>query len=179
MSNVYHKLPESVRVRISISLFRRDEIHIERIERTYRRLFKWLPHHRETRLMLCFSLASPTEMALKLYKHLITSFPNSVGLHVHICDDLKSLPLPLPSASKQYERIKVGSSYLNKLGIETKDFTSGNWSYNAGTFIACKQLGLTNVHIRCKYIPKITEEYGIPKGIRVIPVVRHVHDYEI
>jgi hypothetical protein len=179
MSSVYRKLPESIRTRIAFRLLRREEIHIEQIERTYNRLYKWLRHHRETRLMLCFSPVKPTEMVLKSYSRLITSFPNSVGLHVHICNDLGSPPLPLPSAGTQYERIKIGLGYLNELGIETEDFTSGHWSYDEGTFIACKRLGLTNVHIRCKYIPELTEKYGIPKGIRVIPVVRHVHDYEI
>ncbi|WXG45385.1 MAG: hypothetical protein WED05_01475 [Candidatus Atabeyarchaeum deiterrae] len=179
MLRLYKKLPGSIRTRIAIELLPREEIHIEQVERTYRRLSMWLRRHSETRLMLCFSPAKPTERVLELYKWLITSFPNQVGLHVHICDDLYSPPLPLPNTARQYERIKTGLSYLNHLGIETKDFTSGHWSYDSGTFTACKRLGLTNVHIRCRYIPEMTEKYGVPKGIRIMPVVRHVHDYEI
>jgi hypothetical protein len=129
--------------------------------------------------MLCFSSAKPTERVLELYKSLIASFSNQIGLHVHICDDLTSQALPLPNASQQYERIKMGLARLNRLGIETKDFTSGHWSYDSGTFAACKRLGLTNVHIRCKYIPELTEKYGIPEGIRIIPVLRHLHDYDL
>jgi hypothetical protein len=164
---------------LAIRLLPREEIHIEQIERTYNRLSKWLRHHSETRLMLCFSPRKPTDEVLKLYKQLIMSFPNQIGLHVHICDDLTSRPLPLPEASRQYVRIKTGLICLSELGVETKDFTSGHWSYNSGTFTACKRLGLTNVHIRSKYIPETTEKYGIPEGIRIIPVQRHVHDYEV
>jgi hypothetical protein len=164
---------------IAFRLLPREEIHIEQIERTHNRLSKWLRHHPETRLMLCFSPKKPTDEVLELYKRLITTFPNQIGLHVHICDDLTSQALPLPDASQQYDRIKTGLSYLGSLGVETKDFTSGHWSYNSGTFAACKRLGLTNVHIRCKYIPETTEKYGIPEGIKIIPVQRHVHDYEV
>jgi hypothetical protein len=176
---LYRTLPKSIRERVSIRFLPRQEIHIEQIERTYKRLSRWLRHHPETRLMLCFSPTKPTENTLKLYKLLITSFSNQIGLHVHICDDLTTKELPLPEASLQYQRIKIGLTYLTRLGIETKDFTSGHWSYDSGTFAACKRLGLTNVHIRLKYIPEMTMKYGIPKGIRLIPVLRHAHDYEV
>ena len=179
MLRLHRKLPEHVRSKLRGKFLYTDEIHIERIEETYSKLVKWLRNHRETMLMLTFSPRKPSKKTLNLYKELISVFPNPVGLHVHICDDLYSPPLPLPSGFKQYEVIKSGLEYLRKLGVETRDFTSGHWSYNEATFIVCKQLGLTNVHIRCKHIPEITEKYGIPKGIRLIPVVRHLHDYDL
>lgn len=179
MSNLYRKIPQSIKTRIALEVLSREEMHIEQIERTYKRMVKWLHHHPETRLMLTFSPKKPTQRTLELYKELISTLPNLVGLHVHICDDLYSPPLPLPGEGKQHEIIKTGLRSLSQLGVKTRDFTSGHWSYNAGTFEICKKLGLTNVHIRCKYIPEMTEKYGIPKGIRLIPVIRHVHDYDI
>lgn len=172
-------IPQRLRKPIHERLFKPTEIHVERIERTYEKLSKWLEWHKETMLMLTFSPKPPSEVTLKLYKNLMNQFNNPVGLHTHICDDLYSPTLPLPSLEAQYERIETGIKHLSKLEAKTTDFTSGHWSYNYDTFIACRKLGLINVHIRLKYIPEITYKYGIPSGINIIPVARHLHDYDI
>jgi len=157
-----------------------EEIHIERIEQTYKRLWRWIEKHPETMLMPTFSITKPSRETLQLYENLISSFKNSVGLHVHINDGLyHSPPPPLQDFKTQFEIVRRALETLKKLGVSTIDFTSGNWNYNKDTFRVCNDLGLLNVHIKIKEIPKITFKYGIPKGIRLIPVTRHIHDYEI
>jgi hypothetical protein len=167
-------------VRRNVLTLEFQEIHIERIEQTQEKLFKWITKHPETMLMPTFSIEEPTSEVLTLYNKLISTFKNSVGLHVHISGGLyHSPPPPLQDYETQYEIVKRGLEHLRKLGIETKDFTSGNWNYNRDTFLVCRKLDLTSVHIKLKEIPKITSKYGIPEGISLIPVVRHLHDYDI
>jgi hypothetical protein len=179
----YHLLvPERIRIWIRQNVFYLEyqEIHIERIEQTYEKLCKWIKKHPETMLMLTFSINEPSYKTLKLYEKLISTFKNPIGLHVHLIDGLYSPPTqPLQDYQTQYEIINRGYTYLKELGVFTTDFTSGNWKYNEDTFQVCKKLNLINVHIKLKEIPKITYDFGIPKGIYLIPVVRHTHDYEI
>ena len=174
------KIPEPLRRAIRGTVLPVDicEVHIEQIETTYNRLVKWIKLHSEAMLMLTFSSNPLTSLTSKLYSSLIRSFANPIGLHVHIRDDLNSPPLPLPSYTIQHNTIKNGLETLKKLGVQTIDFTSGHWSYNIDTFAVCKKLRLKNVHIKLKEIPKITLAHGIPKGIRLIPVIHHIHDYE-
>ena len=178
---IYYKLPLRVRkfIRNHIIPLKYDEIHIERINETFNKLIKWIKKHPETMLMPTFSIKPPSRKVLEKYRYLVENFENSFGLHVYISNGLYSPPPPLQDYKTQYEIIKRGLEYLRELGVETIDFTSGNWNYNYDTFIACRELGLINVHIKLKEIPKITEKHGIPKGIRIIPVVRHLHDYDI
>jgi len=183
LRNTCHMLiPERTRgwVRRNILTTEFQEIHIERIEQTLEKLFKWINKHPETMLMPTFSIEEPPPEVLELYDRLISNFKNTIGLHVHISGGLYRSPPPqLQDFETQYKIVKRGLSYLMKLGVETKDFTSGNWNYNRDTFLVCRDLGLTNVHIKLKEIPKITSMYGIPEGISLIPIVRHIHDYEI
>jgi hypothetical protein len=157
-----------------------QEVHIERIEQTHRKLWEWIKKHPEAILMPTFATKEPSFETLELYKKIIANFQNSVGLHVHIGDGLYTSPPPsLPNYKVQHQVINNGFEHLKKLGVSTVDFTSGNWNYNADTFLACKELGLTNVHIKITEIPKITLKYGLPRGISLIPVVSHLHDYDI
>lgn len=175
-------IPNYVRIwiRRNIITLEYQEIHIERIEQTYKKLWRWIKKHPETMLMPTFSIKDPSSATLKLYKELILNFKNPIGLHVHISNGLYySPPPPLQDYETQYEIIAKGLNYLKDLGVSIIDFTSGNWNYNEDTFRACLKLGLTNVHIKLKEIPKITYNYGFLKGLRLIPVVRHIHDYEI
>ena len=178
---IYHKLPFKVRrfIRENIYPVKYNEIHIERIEKTFQKLIKWIPKHPETMLMPTFTIEPQPKSVLEKYRYLIENFENPIGLHVHISGGLYSPPPPLQDYKTQYKIVKRGLEDLKNLGAETIDFTSGNWNYNHDTFLVCKEIGLTNVHIKLKEIPKITEKYGIPKGIRLIPVVRHLHDYDI
>jgi len=175
-------IPQRIRgwVRRNILTLYFEEIHIERILQTHRKLWRWIEKHPETMLMPTFSIDQPNRETMKLYEDLISSFRNPVGLHVHISGGLyHSPPPPLQDFKTQFEIVQRGLESLRSLGVSTIDFTSGNWNYNEDTFRVCRELGLFNVHIKLKEIPKITSQHGIPKGIRLIPVSRHIHDYEI
>lgn len=155
-----------------------SEIHVERITRTRHKLFKWLERHPQTMMMLTFSSNEPSPEVIHLYSELIKRFNNPIGLHVHISNVVYSPPL-LPSYSTQLKRIRDGLLHLWSLGKTTKDFTSGHWNYNTDTFLVCSELALTNVHVHVKEIPKITSTCGIPKGIKLIPVMGYLHDYNL
>jgi len=180
---IYRRIvPEKMRVWVRRNLlsYPIEEVHIERIEQTHEKLFRWIKRHKETMLMLTFSIHEPTPKTLTLYRKITEVFSNPVGLHVHISDGLYTYPPPpLQDYKTQYKIIKRGLTHLSKLGVETKDFASGNWNYNRDTFLVCKRLGLTNIHIQFKEIPNVTLKYGFPRGVSLIPVVKYIHDYEI
>lgn len=147
------------------------EIHIEHVEVTCTILIKWAKKNENAMLMFM-----PRE--LSYVKCVLSTVQNPVGLHVHFRDDLKlRYPLPLPSLCGQYEAIKKGVDFFRDLGVEICDFTSGRWNYDYNTFKACRQFGLTKVHLRCIHIPKLT--CGIPEGIQLIPVHKHLHDWSL
>jgi len=152
-----------------------SEIHIEEITRTRHELFKWLERHPQTMMMLYFSSNEPSPEVIRLYGELIKRFNNPIGLHVHT----NNSPSLLPSYSTQLKRIKDGLLHLWSLGKTTKNFANGHWNYNTDTFLVCSELGLTNVHIYAKEIPKITSTCGIPNGIKLIPVMGYLHDYNL
>jgi hypothetical protein len=175
-------VPKQIRgwIRRNLLIEQFQEIHIERIEYTHRKLWKWTKKHPEAILMPTFSTKEPSFETLELYKKLIMSFKNPVGLHVHISNGLYySPPPPLPNYEGQLQVISRGLEHLRKLGVSTVDFASGNWNYNTDTFLVCKKLGLVRIHIKLGEISRITCEYGIPEGICLIPVWRHIHDYDI
>lgn len=168
-----------------------DEIHIERIKSTKEELFDWIRKHPKTMLMptLAPSIMNGDDFTevLGLYKQL-KYFPNKIGLHVHIRDgELYESPpqeqlwelAPLPSYEEQLVIIKMSLRFLENLGMQITDFASGNWNYNEDTFRVCKELNLTNVHIKSRIIPEITRRIGILQGISLVGVERHTHDFEI
>lgn len=174
-------LPRRLKEWIKEKVIPYQEIHVEKIEKTYPKLCGWVKKRPNVMLMLTFSNEPDYEIEkIVFYEKLVHKFSNPIGLHVHISGGLNSSPPPpLQDYKTQLFIIKHGLNMLRELGVETIDFTSGNWNYNYDTFMVCKELGLRRVHIKLKEIPRIVFEYGCPKGIELVPVVRHIHDYEL
>ncbi len=148
------------------------EMHIECLDKTHTRIIRWAETNRHAMLMFMPQYKSEVQRVL-------SAVNNPIGLHVHIRDDVYTDALPLPKYSEQLQKIREGLDFLEEdLKIRVVDFASGHWSYDYDTFKACKELGLTKVHIKCKIIPT-TLSCGIPEGINIIPVHKHLHDYDL
>ena len=93
----YHLVPQWLKNKINPI----TEIHIEQIENTHRRLLGWAQRNKEAMLMF-----TPREMSY--VKLVLMEVENPIGLHVHICDDMHSDSLPLPSFLEQFKRIREG-----------------------------------------------------------------------
>jgi len=148
-----------------------SEIHIECLDKTHREIVRWAGKNRYAMLMFMPQHSD-------LVQHVLSAVNNPVGLHVHICNDVYTDALPLPEYSKQREGIREGLHFLKDLKLQTTDFASGHWSYDYSTFRACKELGLNRVHVKCRIIPDVLS-CGIPEGINIIPVHKHLHDYDL
>jgi len=148
-----------------------SEIHIECLDKTHSKLVKWARRNKNVMLMFM-----PQHMSH--VKHVLAIVNNPIGLHVHICDDVYTDALPLPDYSIQYEKIREGLDSFEDMELHITDFASGHWNYDYNTFKACKELGLTKVHVKCKIIPS-TLSCGLPEGINIIPVHKHLHDYDL
>lgn len=147
------------------------EIHIECLDKTHGRIMRWAEKNKHAMLMFMPQYKSQVQQVLSVVS-------NPVGLHVHICNDVYIDALPLPKYSEQLEKIREGLDFLEDLELQVKDFASGHWSYDFSTFKACKELGLTRVHVKCKIIPT-TLSCGMPEGINIVPVHKHLHDYDL
>jgi hypothetical protein len=132
---------------------------------------RWAEKNKHAMLMFMPQYKSQVQQVLSVVS-------NPVGLHVHICNDVYIDALPLPKYSEQLEKIREGLDFLEDLELQVKDFASGHWSYDFSTFKACKELGLTRVHVKCKIIPT-TLSCGMPEGINIVPVHKHLHDYDL
>jgi len=148
-----------------------SEMHIECLDRTHGKLVRWAGKNKHAMLMFM-------PQHRDLVQHVLSSVNNHIGLHVHIRDDVYTDALPLPEYSRQHERIREGLHFLEDLKLHVTDFASGHWSYDYSTFRACKELGLSRVHIKCKIIPDVLS-CGTPAGISIIPVHKHLHDYDL
>jgi hypothetical protein len=163
----YRLTPQWLRDRINPI----SEIHIECLDKTEAKLVKWARKNENAMLMFMPQHRNKVQ-------HVLSVVNNPVGLHVHICDDVYTDALPLPDYSKQFEKIREGLDFLEDLKPQVTDFASGHWSYDYNTFKSCKELGLTRVHVKCKIIPT-TLSCGIPDGINIIPIHKHLHDYDL
>lgn len=148
-----------------------SEIHIERLDRTQAELVKWARKNENAMLMFMPQYRNHVQNVLSVVN-------NPIGLHVHIRDDVYTNPLPLPGYSEQRARINEGLIFLRDLGVHVLDFASGHWSYDYNTFKACKDLGLNRVHVKCKIMTGALSR-GVPEGVNIIPVHKHLHDYDL
>jgi hypothetical protein len=148
-----------------------SEIHIECLDKTENKLVKWARKNKSAMLMFM-------PQYMDHVKHALSVLDNPIGLHVHICNDVYTDALPLPDYSKQYEKIREGLDLFKDMKLNITDFASGHWSYDYNTFKACKESGLTRVHVKCKIIPSVLS-CGIPEGITIMPVHKHMHDYDL
>jgi len=163
----YHLTPQWLKDKINPV----TEIHIECLDKTHGKIVRWARRNRHAMLMFMPQYKSCVQ-------HVLSVVDNPIGLHVHICDDVYTDALPLPDYSKQREKVLEGLDFLKDLELQVMDFASGHWSYDYNTFKACKELGLNRVHLKCKIIPNVLS-CGIPPGINIIPVHKHLHDYDL
>jgi len=147
------------------------EMHVECLNLTYLKVIKWADKHPNAILM--FTPCHPDAIMLVSRK-----CKNPIGLHVHLDSDIFSPKANLPDYKTQFRLIKEAMKFFDEIGIQLEDFASGHWNYNYSTFKACKDLGLRRIHIKCKEIPYALSS-GIPEGLNIIPVHRHIHDYDL
>jgi len=138
------------------------EIHVEEYA-DISRLRAFCQSHPDVMLML-----TPKSKAKELLDLL-----NPKGLHLHLADSSKKLPL-----HAQKQMIAQGLQQLKSYGhADIVDFAPGKWDYNEDTVKACKSLGLTRFHVY--YTRGKLAGFVRKHGLKLILVERYMHDWDL
>lgn len=173
-----------LRRRLLNLVFSVEEFHVERIydNHVFITFTRFLRKYPTAVLMLMVNARwtkAQKDHVRERYKFLANHLPNPVGLHVHLTDLHENAiatiypALPLPTQDEQFKRISYGLKFLNSIGLETHLFVSGHWLTNDVTLGVCRKLGLTEVHVKKKYL----RCSHIPKGMTLKFVRNAMHDY--
>jgi len=153
-----------------------QEIHVEKIDKTYAQLLKWCKVYPEAYLMLCVNLPSKHHCSSNVADFYVKlkRLSNPIGLHMH----LATYPeINVKSYDWQYEAIRNGRDFLNSLGIEVRDFAAGWWSYNEDTVKACVALGLHRFHVLLWFLKK--RPVFPLEDLTIVKVNHSNHDYMV
>ena len=157
LPSLYRKIiPERIRLAIRGNLYTTpiEEVHIECLDKSIDVMIEWSNKNPNARLMLTPQFPSRS-------KELLDNTSNSVGLHVHT--DLWT--------------IQEGDYFLRSLNIHERHFAAGHWKYDWDILKECSAFGYVFIHMKCSIIHEMV--YGLPPGLTLIPVHRHLHDYDI
>lgn len=132
-----------------------EEVHVECLDQSIDILLKWCQKNPQARLML-------TPQFLDLSIELVNKTDNPIGLHLH--RDLWTFG-------------HADYFMQDQLCEPTHHIASGHWNYDWNFLKDCSKRGYVFIHLKCKIIHEFY--YGLPPGLTLIPVHRHLHDYDI